>query len=78
MHAHAAEWGGDPDHLTISGHSAGGHLVASAMTTDWPRFAPGRPADMVKAGLSLPQAGLNRELCRALKPKRYRLEDYGH
>lgn len=31
----------------------------------------------VKAGLSLPQAGLNRELCRALKPKRYRLEDYG-
>jgi len=53
VHAHAAEWGGDPDHLTISGHSAGGHLVASAMTTDWPRFAPGRPADMVKAGLSL-------------------------
>ena len=42
VHAHAAEWGGDPDHLTISGHSAGGHLVASAMTTDWPRFAPGR------------------------------------
>lgn len=28
-------------------------------------------------GLSLPQAGLNRELCRALKPRRYRLEDYG-
>ena len=29
------------------------------------------------AGLALPQAGLNREICRALKPKRYRLEDYG-
>ena len=30
-----------------------------------------------KAGLSLPQAGLNREICRALKPKRYKLEKYG-
>ena len=53
VHAHARDWGGDPDRLTISGHSAGGHLVASALTTDWTRFAPGRPADMVRAGLSL-------------------------
>ena len=30
-----------------------------------------------RAGLSLPQSGLNRELCRALKPKRYQLEKYG-
>ena len=30
-----------------------------------------------QAGLSLPQAGLNREICRALKPRRYRLEKYG-
>jgi 3-hydroxyisobutyrate dehydrogenase len=29
------------------------------------------------AGISLPQAGLNRELCRVLKPKRFRLDDYG-
>jgi 3-hydroxyisobutyrate dehydrogenase len=28
-------------------------------------------------GISLPQAGLNRELCRTLKPKRFKLEDYG-
>ena len=28
-------------------------------------------------GLGLPQAGLNRELCRTLRPKRFRLEDYG-
>ena len=53
VHAHVRDWGGDPDQLTISGHSAGGHLVATAMGTDWPRFAPGRPADMVRAGLSL-------------------------
>ena len=30
-----------------------------------------------QAGLSLPQAGLNREICRALKPKRYELDKYG-
>lgn len=30
-----------------------------------------------RAGLSLPQAGLNREICRALKPRRYQLEHYG-
>ena len=28
-------------------------------------------------GLGLAQAGLNRELCRTLKPKRFKLEDYG-
>jgi 3-hydroxyisobutyrate dehydrogenase len=29
------------------------------------------------AGLSLPQVALNREICRALKPKRYELDKYG-
>lgn len=28
-------------------------------------------------GIALPQAGLNRELCRYLKPRRFKLEDYG-
>lgn len=28
-------------------------------------------------GIALPQAGLNRELCRLLKPKRFRLDEYG-
>lgn len=30
-----------------------------------------------EVGIALPQAVLNRELCRALKPKRFRLEEYG-
>jgi 3-hydroxyisobutyrate dehydrogenase len=30
-----------------------------------------------QAGIALPQAGVNREICRALKPKRYKLEQYG-
>jgi 3-hydroxyisobutyrate dehydrogenase-like beta-hydroxyacid dehydrogenase len=29
------------------------------------------------AGISLPQAGINRELCRAMKPRRYQLDQYG-
>jgi 3-hydroxyisobutyrate dehydrogenase len=28
-------------------------------------------------GIGLPQAGLNREICRSLKPKRFKLEEYG-
>ncbi|NYT67524.1 NAD(P)-dependent oxidoreductase [Pusillimonas noertemannii] len=31
----------------------------------------------VESGLSLPQSGVVREVCRALKPRRYRLEEYG-
>jgi len=29
------------------------------------------------AGIGVPQAGLNREVCRTLKPKRFRLDEYG-
>ena len=30
-----------------------------------------------EVSIGLPQAGLNRELCRRLKPKRFRLDEYG-
>ena len=30
-----------------------------------------------EVGIGLPQAGLNRELCRTLKPKRFKLDEYG-
>lgn len=45
---HAAEFGGDRDHIYVSGHSAGGHLTASVAITDWPRFKPGLPPNLVK------------------------------
>jgi 3-hydroxyisobutyrate dehydrogenase-like beta-hydroxyacid dehydrogenase len=31
----------------------------------------------VQAGISLPQTALNREICRALKPRRYQVDRYG-
>ena len=52
LHRNAAALGGDPDHITVSGHSAGGHLTAMLMSTDWPAFA-GLPADLVKAGCGI-------------------------
>ena len=30
-----------------------------------------------EAGIALPQAEVNREVCRALKPRRYELDQYG-
>ena len=49
---HGAEFGADPSRLTISGHSAGGHLVAMALETDWARRL--RPArDLIKGAVAI-------------------------
>ena len=52
VHGHVADFGGDADRIFVSGHSAGGHIVAMLMATDWPAFA-GLPADLVKGGCSV-------------------------
>ena len=49
IHAHAAEFGGDPDQIHLSGHSSGGHLAGVLMTRDWTE--DGLPADVLKSGL---------------------------
>jgi arylformamidase len=50
----AADFGADPNRLTVSGHSAGGHLTAMMLATDWSGF--GLPADVIKA--AVPISGL--------------------
>jgi arylformamidase len=39
--AHARNYGGDPDRITVAGHSSGGHLAAMAALTDWSAGPPG-------------------------------------
>lgn len=51
-HRHARDFGGDPDRIYVSGHSAGGHLTAMCMNTDWSGDY-GLPPDLVKGGLSV-------------------------
>ena len=45
----APQFGGDPDRIFLSGHSAGAHLAACALITDW--STRGVPADVVKGAL---------------------------
>src|SRR3546814_14163873 len=39
LYRHAAELGIDSGRIVVAGHSAGGHLVAMALATDWPALA---------------------------------------
>ncbi len=47
----AESFGGDPDRIIVSGHSAGGHLTATTLLTDWAQY--GLPPDVVKGGLAI-------------------------
>ncbi|TVP52419.1 MAG: alpha/beta hydrolase [Halomonas sp.] len=50
VYRNAAELGVDPEQLSISGHSAGGHLCAMLMSTDW-EGAFGLPGDIIRGAL---------------------------
>ena len=52
-HANAQSFGGDAGRIYVSGWSAGGHLTAMMMATDWPAFGDGLPAGLVKGGAAL-------------------------
>ena len=39
--------------IMVYGHSAGGHLTACMVATDWKTLAPDAPADLVPAGYSI-------------------------
>lgn len=39
--------------MLVCGHSAGGHLAAAMVATDWPSLYPKAPADLVPSGFSI-------------------------
>ncbi len=47
---HAAQYGGNRNRFYVSGHSAGGHLTAELMATDWSTINIDIPNDFVKGG----------------------------
>ncbi len=59
----ASTFGADPEQLYVTGHSAGGHLTAMCVATDWPGEY-GLPADIIKG--AFPISGLF-----DLRPLRY-------
>lgn len=49
----AAHYGLDRDRIFVSGHSAGAHLVAQLLATDWSGQVSDLPADLIKGGCGI-------------------------
>jgi arylformamidase len=50
---HIAQYGGNPNHVTVAGHSAGGHLAAMLLACDWRSVDPSMPAHWIQKALSI-------------------------
>jgi len=48
----AEQYGGDSDRIYVSGHSAGGHLTAMLLATDW-EDEYGKPPDIIEGACSI-------------------------
>ena len=56
LYLNAAGLGINRDRLNLSGHSAGGHLTAMAVCTDWPAYDAHLPENLLKT--AIPFSGL--------------------
>ena len=50
---HAPEFGGNREQIHLAGHSAGGHLTAMMLTTDWQTVYRGMPRDAIKSAIAV-------------------------
>jgi len=53
VYRHARTFGGNPDHIVLAGHSAGGHLATMLLACNWSAVAADLPASVVKSALSI-------------------------
>lgn len=53
VHRHIGVHGGDPERITVIGHSAGGHLAAMLLACRWPAVGGDLPDALVKNALSI-------------------------
>lgn len=49
----ATEFGYNRENMTVSGHSAGGHLTAMLLLTDWPAVNDALPVQLLRGGLAI-------------------------
>ena len=52
VHENIRDYNGDPGRIYVSGHSAGGHMTAMALLTDWMKDY-GLPQNVVKGGVAI-------------------------
>jgi arylformamidase len=53
VYRHIGAHGGDPQRITVVGHSAGGHLAAMLLACDWAKVGANLPPTLVKNALSI-------------------------
>jgi arylformamidase len=53
LYRNASDLAIDPKHLVCAGHSAGGHLTAMMLATDWPQSAPDLPPRLLSGAVTI-------------------------